>query len=209
EELIKLPVRFGCSTEEAAAIVYRKTDMTLGAVLRDLKLLNSPEVCARIAKNLDVDLSDGDEYNAMLEDDDVEFEHAAAILRACGKTAGDAVSAENMHEKFSSVDEVEDIFESLSKAGFTNEEIMSGICSSDIFNDNPYATIVQDAIEHKVPMAEIVAFLQKENIDPDGLDDEMREAEMGIQNRIDILHGLIHAEKRPTVEETVTAEPKA
>lgn len=207
EDLEQLPVHLGCSSEEAAAIVYRNTDLTLGVVLKALKLCGSPEVAARIAKEVEVDLSEDDEYGALREDDENDFDVVAAILKACGEKAETIIAAENTHDEFGD-DEFDEIFSSLSTAGFTNAEIMSGISDAGLTDDNMWAAIVKAALERKVPMDEVVAFLKKEDIDSDGLDEEMRELEFEILTRVDVLHALLHSDKKSATQETADLQSK-
>jgi cell division septation protein DedD len=208
EALLKLPARLGCSPEEAAAIVYRNTGLNLGSVLGKLKLCSSPDVAARIAENLDVDLSDEDEYKTLCEDGEIEFAAAAAILKACGKDAETVITAGNSDDEFSDV-ELDVIFSALGTAGFTNAEIMAGISEAEIVGDNALAVIIQSALEQKVPMEEIVSFLKKEDANSDDLDEEMRQSELEILTRVDVLHALLHVDdNKSAAEEVVESKPE-
>ncbi len=191
DDFLPLPARLGCSIEEAATIVYKNTDLCLGSVVRGLKLSGSPDIVARIASKLDVDLSNDDEYSGLREDDEVEFEPAVLILRACGKDAGTIIATENAHEEFSD-DRLDIIFSALSVAGFSNTEIMGGINEADIIAENSWAAIVRGALENKSSMEDVVSFLKREGVDPGELDDEMRELEFEISERVDVLHALLH-----------------
>ncbi|MGC9968233.1 MAG: hypothetical protein ABSC29_00680 [Minisyncoccia bacterium] len=197
EELLRLPVHLGCSAEEAAAIGYNGTDLDLASVLKKLGLCASPDVVAGIAKALDVDLSEDEEYAAMRKDGDVEFDAAAAILKACGEDAATIIATENTYDEFSG-DELEAIFSALSGAGFTNVEIMTGMNEADgVLGENALAAIIQGALKHGVPMEDVVSFLTKEEADPDDLDEEMSDLEIGIRTRVDVLHAFLHSKDTP------------
>ncbi len=199
EELLQLPGHHGCSGDEAAAIVYNNTDLCLASVLKDLKLFASPDVAARISKNFGVDLSDEDEYKTLREDDGVEFGAAVLMLKACGKDAETIIAAEHAYEEFSG-DQLDEVFSSLSVAGFTNEEIMIGIARADVIDDNSWAAIIRGALESKVPMEDIASVLHEEDLDPDDLDTEMRELEFEVLTRVDVLHALLHFKGKSAVQ---------
>ncbi len=203
-DLLQLPTHLGCSNEDAAVIIYSKTDMRLGSTLRALKLCAVPDVAADIARKLDVDLSDDDEYETIREDDEVGFDAAATILRACGKDAETVILAENAHDELSD-DKLDEVFSSLSAAGFSHTEIIKGVIDSGIISRNSYAAVAQAALERKVPTGTIVAFLKDEGVDIDELDEEMRELEMETPTRIDLLHAYLHVETKTAVQEVVEA----
>jgi hypothetical protein len=213
DDLLPIPANLGCSPEEAAAIIHRNTDWPLGTVLVKLKLYATPNIAAKIAADADVDLSEEEEYNALRDGDDgAEFGAAAAILKACGKDAETILAAEDAYEEFDA-NTLDAIFPALSAAGFTNAEIMTGISESSILDENTYSTIIQTALDGKVPAKDIVAFLRQANADPEDLDEEMRDVDFGIRLRIDILHTLLHADDgEPAPGEPATqeiAEPKS
>ena len=206
DELIEVPAHLGCSSEDAAAIVYTNTDQLLGSVLVRMKLYASPDIAAGLAKRFDVDLSDDDEYKALREDDAVEFDGAATILKACGKDAETIIAAENNNNEFS-IDEFAEIFPALSGAGFTNIEIMVGMSRAGFIDENAFASIVHEALERKVPMGDIVLFLKKEDVDPGDLDEELRELDLELITRVKVLYALLHAEEVPVAEEAAESEP--
>jgi hypothetical protein len=212
DELIQLPVHLGCSVGESAQILYDNTDLLLGSILRKLYLYAPRDITAKIAKELDIDLSETSEYESLRKDDDgLSFEVVASILKACGKDTETIISAENEYQTFDeesdgfSVDEMEQIFSALSKAGFTNTEIMTGLSESGLAGDNPLAAIIRGASDNGVAMKDIIAFLKTEDPNADDLDDEMRELEFEVRTRVDILHAFLHTKVQSASE--VEADP--
>jgi hypothetical protein len=197
DDLMDLPTHLGCSTKEAADILYKSTDMRLGAILVGLELTDQPTVAADIARDIDVDLSEDEEYKSLRDDDDIDFQIAAAILKACGKDAETVIVAENRYQEFSN-DQIDEIVPPLTEAGFANVEIMAGISASNIIGSNTFGTIVQGAIEADIPLEDIISFLKEEDVDLNDLDEEMRTSDVEILTRVDILHALLHPNPKTT-----------
>ena len=210
EELLALPGKLGCSQAEAAGIVYRGTDFGFADVLVNLNLLGLPDVIAQVAKDLDQDISSNEDYKVIRDADNIEFEDAVRILKACGSDAGDCIVSENDYSGFEDSEEsVKDIFSALSPAGFSNEEIMGGIVEADVLGDNEKGAIVSVALEMGIPVGDITSFLKSEQVDADTLDDELRDIDTNILTRIDFLHTFLHADDKPAPEEVVQASDPA
>ncbi len=204
EDFLELPAHMGCSKEESVVILYRQTGLNLGAVIRLLKLDKEPDTVARIAKTLEVDLSDSNEYEELRRDDEIDFEVAARILKACGFDAETILSTEHSFNEFSD-DQLEDAFTPLVTAGFSKQEILIGLSRAEIVGDNSSAILVQFALDENISMDDIIRFLKNEDVDVDTMDEEMRELDMETETRINVLHALIHF-NTPTSSEPESAE---
>ena len=202
DDLIALPVHLGCSKEEAAALVYQKSDLCLAAALSEIDLWDTAAV-ARLEEEFGADLADDNEYKTMREEK--EFPEAAAILKACKKDPEAIIRAENEYDELSGSDSLGDIFIALASAGFSNGEIMEGVIAADVLDEDEYGTIVAEALHREISIGEIVSFLKDERLEPDSLDEELRNVDMDVTSRIDVMHAFLHA-KEAEKEEAPAAE---
>lgn len=190
----------------AARLLYRESDMGFGEVIGKLFPEDAPEVVASLAKELEVDITDSDEYVGFRDGGDMSFDSMATILKAYGADAETVLRCENSYEELSD-DDLKSIFETLSAAGYTASEILSGIRQAEIVCcENADGTIVQFAMETKIPTEDIVAFFKSEGIRLEDLDDELEDLDVNIKTRVDILYALLHG---PAAEKTVSVEPEA
>lgn len=196
ETLVTLLTDLGCSAEEVATLAYQKTSMDFGEVVVAAKITDQTALVASLAKKLDADLSDQDPY-AALRDGGVDFVKAAALLKACGKQVVEVLDTENnFDDSILSADDLKRVVDDLLGAGFTQEEVLDGIYHAEFTDGQNSGAIVGALSDAKVPLDDIIRLILKEDVDPDDLDEELRDGDVDIRERVKILHAFFEATDR-------------
>lgn len=121
--------------------------------------------------------------------DGADFPKVARILKACGKSAGEILNAENSREELGE-SSFNDFAADLEKAGFARSEILRGLWHSDGLSNESRGSIVALAYDSNFPLEDIINVLREEDVDADSLDEEMRDADLDLRDRVHVLHDL-------------------
>lgn len=195
-----------CEPMDVARIVYEATSKRLGEIIPLLGLCEKlPQAIGDIAKKLEVDLSDYDEYSSM-RDGGVEFDQAARILRDCGRSCEEILNAENSYDLLA-LDDVREIIDAFASAGFDLQDVLGGIWSSDFTDGESPANIVIALYDNEIPPEQIAELLQREEVDIDELEGEFLEQGMDLRTRVRILSAFLDEldkVKEPTPAPTPT-----
>ncbi len=178
-----------CTLEDVVGALYRKADMLLGEIIEILPAGQKPDLktSARLARSLKVDLSD--EHETLFDGKDLA--EIVDFLREYGMNAEEAMQYISERES----PEVGDVLDCFLKSYPQPQEVLSALLRSEEIEGSA-ADIVAAALERGISAPEIAECLKKENVDLEELDGGMRDADVGIENRILILHTIISSKKR-------------
>ncbi len=179
----------GCVLEDVVGALYRKTDMLLGEIIEILPAGQEPDLktSARLARNLKVDLSD--EYETLFGEKDLA--EIVDFLREYGIGVEEAMWYISERESF----EIDEVLDCFLKSYPQPQEVLSALLRSEEI-EGSLADIIAAALEKGISAPEIAECLKKEDIDLEELEEGMRDADVGIEDRVSILHAIISSKKR-------------
>lgn len=178
-----------CALEDVVGALYRETDMTLGGIIEILPAGREPDLktSARLAKNLKIDLSD--EHKTLFGEKDLA--ETVDFLREYGMNVEETMRFVSERESL----EIDEAFDCFLKSYSRPQEVISALLRSQEIEGDP-ADIVAAALERKISVPEIAECLKEEDVDLEELDDGMRDADVGIEDRISILYAIISSKER-------------
>ncbi len=193
----------GCTPEEVVATLYDKTDLNFGELLDALPERLSPEEIGSLVKACEIDLTESDIYSDLREHD-LEFEDAVCVVRAAG---GDVMMALSYEEEYSRLEDENfiDVAKILVKAGYSYPDAFKAIIDH---RNLSYSTgdVIEAALDPEVTGFDLNAYLAEASPDPDQLDEELREKEIDIKDRVRILHRMLFPEQYPALGAPTAAE---
>lgn len=189
ESVAEILIESGCSQEEALEIIYNNLQIEFGKIISAIRI-KEVETIAALAQKLNIDLIDDNEYESLRDAADIKFSDATKILKKCGKSITEILNIENSYNELS-LDDLEEIIITISGAGFTNQEIVNGVMHAEFTSNDTCGAIVKSLYENKIPIDDIVSILQKEETSPDDLDEELRDEDLAIRDRVIILYNFL------------------
>ncbi len=198
EKLISAFFSLGCSETEIAESLYNNTSSDIGDVITAMKWSSAPAAIGALAKTLNVDLTESDEYQSIRDMEGIDFKTAAAILKESGKTAVEILDAENEYSEIGKddEDEMKNIIVALSEIGFSKKEILDAIWETDFTNELSAGETVGVLRSAETPVSEIVPLLVEKSVDAEDLDQQLRDdTDMELEMRVMIVGELLKALK--------------
>ena len=207
DEMIRICREAAIPDDDIMVALYQVFNSNLKEVIDIWPDALEPEHIGQLAKLCQVDLGK-DELYSSLREEGMDFEDAVKMVRAAG---GGALAALGCEVDFSSFDDdaFSDIIKMMVGAGYTAKEVMDAVASGEV--DLPYdaADIIEVALDPEFPGFDWGAYLDSQEPDPDQLDEDLRELDVEIKDRVAVLHRLLFPEsymKTPAQGESAPSE---
>ena len=194
----------GCTPEEVVKTLFDKTDAGFSELIDALPSEPTPEQLGTLLKACDIDVRE--EYENLRAY--IEFEDAAAIVRASGGDAALALSCEASYSDLDSENLI-DVLGSLVKAGYPSEDALKAILDS---GDSPYsaADVIEASFDPSFEGFDLYAYLAEVEPDPEDLYNDLSEKDIDIKDRVRILHRLLFPEQYPQpAEDAIQQSPSS
>src|SRR3989344_3585122 len=207
DEMIRVCREAAIPDDDIMVALYQVFNSNLKEVIDIWPDALEPEHIGQLAKLCQVDLGK-DELYSSLREEGMGFEDAVKMVRAAG---GGALAALDCEADFSSFDDdaLSDVIKMMVGTGYTAKEVTEAVASGEV--DLPYdaADIIEVALDPEFPGFDWGAYLDSQEPDPDQLDEDLRELDVEIKDRVAVLHRLLFPEsymKTPAQGESAPSE---
>jgi len=190
KELIRPLITIGLSPDEVLTFLL-KQDIDLEAALSAFPKEHEPSLRAILAsmKEEGYDL-DAQSADLITETTQYKIEGVLKALREEGFSASQALDCWQG-------DELDLSFAVLLEAGFDAASCLDALYKNETMIANA-GDVVSAALAQKVPQEGIIAFLKRQDVDPEELDEQLRELEIPLERCTKLLHAYYEAKRAPS-----------